>query len=96
MKEAEGARQEKEALGAGQKDFFARREAPVSYTHLDYGFVSAGSSGAILVGGQVIVGRIKGVELSLIHIFWKEPSPQTATTWASGRHILAPMAAGME
>ena len=27
MKEAEGARQEKEALGAGQKDFFARREA---------------------------------------------------------------------
>ena len=25
-------------------------------------FVSAGSSGAILVGGQVIVGRIKGVE----------------------------------
>ena len=26
------------------------------------GFVSAGSSGAILVGGQVIVGRIKGVE----------------------------------
>ena len=26
-------------------------------------FVSAGSSGAILVGGQVIVGRIKGVEL---------------------------------
>lgn len=46
-------------------------------------FVSAGSSGAILVGGQVIVGRIKGVErpplaplipteqgvsLSLIHI----------------------------
>ena len=35
--------------------------------------VSAGSSGAILVGGQVIVGRIKGVErpplaLSLIHI----------------------------
>ena len=27
MKEAEGARQEKEALGAGQKEFFARREA---------------------------------------------------------------------
>lgn len=26
------------------------------------GFVSAGSSGAVLVGGQVIVGRIKGVE----------------------------------
>lgn len=26
------------------------------------GFVSAGSSGAILVGGQVIVGRMKGVE----------------------------------
>lgn len=26
------------------------------------GFVSAGSSGAILVGGQVIVGRLKGVE----------------------------------
>ena len=26
------------------------------------GFVSAGSSGAILLGGQVIVGRIKGVE----------------------------------
>lgn len=26
------------------------------------GFVSAGSSGAILVGGQVIVGRVKGVE----------------------------------
>ncbi len=26
------------------------------------GFVSAGSSGAILVGGQVIVGRIRGVE----------------------------------
>ncbi len=26
------------------------------------GFVSAGSTGAILVGGQVIVGRIKGVE----------------------------------
>ena len=26
------------------------------------GFVSAGSSGAIVVGGQVIVGRIKGVE----------------------------------
>ena len=26
------------------------------------GFVSAGSSGAILVGGQVIVGRIKGIE----------------------------------
>ena len=26
------------------------------------GFVSAGSSGALLVGGQVIVGRIKGVE----------------------------------
>lgn len=25
-------------------------------------FVSAGSSGAILVGGQVIVGRIKGIE----------------------------------
>lgn len=25
-------------------------------------FVSAGSSGAILVGGQVIVGRIRGVE----------------------------------
>ena len=25
-------------------------------------FVSAGSSGAILVGGQVIVGRIKGVD----------------------------------
>ena len=25
-------------------------------------FVSAGSSGAILVGGQVIVGRSKGVE----------------------------------
>ena len=25
-------------------------------------FVSAGSSGAILVGGQVIIGRIKGVE----------------------------------
>ena len=25
-------------------------------------FVSAGSTGAILVGGQVIVGRIKGVE----------------------------------
>ena len=25
-------------------------------------FVSAGSSGAVLVGGQVIVGRIKGVE----------------------------------
>lgn len=25
-------------------------------------FVSAGSSGAILVGGQVLVGRIKGVE----------------------------------
>ena len=25
-------------------------------------FVSAGSSGAILVGGQTIVGRIKGVE----------------------------------
>ena len=25
-------------------------------------FVSAGSSGAILVGGQVIVGRLKGVE----------------------------------
>ena len=31
-------------------------------------FVSAGRSGAILVGGQVIVGRIKGIELSLIHI----------------------------
>lgn len=28
------------------------------------GFVSAGSSGAVLVGGQVIVGRIKGVERS--------------------------------
>ena len=27
-----------------------------------YAFVSAGSSGAILVGGQLIVGRIKGVE----------------------------------
>lgn len=26
------------------------------------GFVSAGSSGAVLVGGQVIIGRIKGVE----------------------------------
>ena len=26
------------------------------------GFVSAGSSGAVLVGGQVIVGRVKGVE----------------------------------
>ena len=26
------------------------------------GFVSAGSSGAVLVGGQVIVGRIKGIE----------------------------------
>ena len=26
------------------------------------GFVSAGSSGAVLVGGQVIVGKIKGVE----------------------------------
>lgn len=26
------------------------------------GFVSAGSSGAVLVGGQVIVGRLKGVE----------------------------------
>ncbi len=26
------------------------------------GFVSAGSSGAILVGGQVIIGRLKGVE----------------------------------
>lgn len=26
------------------------------------GFVSAGSSGAVLVGGQVLVGRIKGVE----------------------------------
>ena len=25
-------------------------------------FVSAGSSGAVLVGGQVLVGRIKGVE----------------------------------
>ena len=25
-------------------------------------FVSAGSSGAVLVGGQVIVGRIKGIE----------------------------------
>lgn len=25
-------------------------------------FVSAGSSGAILVGGQVIVGRIRGIE----------------------------------
>ena len=25
-------------------------------------FVSAGSSGAILVGGQLLVGRIKGVE----------------------------------
>ena len=24
------------------------------------GFVSAGSSGAVLVGGQVIVGRVKG------------------------------------
>ena len=28
-------------------------------------FVSAGSSGAILVGGQTIVGRIKGVERPL-------------------------------
>ena len=26
------------------------------------GFVSAGSTGAVLVGGQFIVGRIKGVE----------------------------------
>ena len=26
------------------------------------GFVSAGSTGAVLVGGQVIVGRVKGVE----------------------------------
>ena len=48
----------------------------VSYTHLSSivvgmklvkegkadAFVSAGSSGAILVGGQVIVGRIKGVD----------------------------------
>lgn len=25
-------------------------------------FVSAGSSGAVLVGGQVIVGRIKGIQ----------------------------------
>ena len=32
-------------------------------------FVSAGSTGAVLAGGQVIVGRSKGVErLSLIHI----------------------------
>ena len=27
-------------------------------------FVSAGSTGAILVGGQFVVGRIKGVERS--------------------------------
>lgn len=30
-------------------------------------FVSAGSSGAILVGGQVIVGRIRGIERRLWH-----------------------------
>ncbi len=33
----------------------------VKHTEAD-AFVSAGSSGAILVGGQVIVGRIKGIE----------------------------------
>ena len=32
------------------------------HSHKCDAFVSAGSSGAILVGGQVIVGRIKGVE----------------------------------
>ena len=38
--------------------------------------VSAGSTGAILVGGQLVVGRIKGIKrpalapfLSLIHIY---------------------------
>ena len=31
-------------------------------THMADAFVSAGSSGAILVGGQLLVGRIKGVE----------------------------------
>lgn len=37
-------------------------------------FVSAGSSGAILVGGQVIVGRIKGVERPL----WRRSFPRSA------------------
>lgn len=30
-------------------------------------FVSAGSSGAVLVGGQLIVGRIKGIERPPLH-----------------------------